>query len=53
GDDKLLYQTEVTGGNFPINVNVDLTGVKVLKVEMYDSYVGDHAYFGDCKLYSK
>lgn len=51
GDDKLLYSASIKGGDAPINVSVDISGVKSLRVEMHDGYTGPHAYFGDAAVY--
>ncbi|MBO7318976.1 MAG: NPCBM/NEW2 domain-containing protein [Clostridia bacterium] len=51
GDDKLLYSASIKGGDAPINVSVDISGVKSLRVEMHDGYTGPHAYFGDAAIF--
>ena len=51
GDDKLLYSASIQGGDAPINVSVDITGVKSLRIEMHDGYTGPHAYFGDAAVF--
>lgn len=51
GDDKLLYSEDIQGGDAPIKVSVDISGVTVLRIEFNDGYTGPHAYFGDCVIY--
>lgn len=51
GDDKLLYSEDIQGGDQPINISVDITGVVSLRIEMNEGMTGPHAYFGDCALY--
>lgn len=51
GDDKLLYSTDIQGGDKPINISVDITGVVSLRIEMNEGMTGPHAYFGDAALY--
>lgn len=43
GDDRLLYEASVTGGVFPVDFNIDLTGVLKLRVEWRDSH-GEYSY---------
>lgn len=43
GDDRLLYEASVTGGVFPIDFNIDLTGVLKLRVKWRDSH-SEYAY---------
>ena len=51
GDGELLYSEDIQGGENPIDFSVDISGVKILRIEMNDGYTGPHAYIGDCVIY--
>ena len=44
GDGELLYSEDIQGGENPIDFSVDISGVKILRIEMNDGYTGPHAY---------
>lgn len=53
GDGKLLYNSpEITGGVEPVPVDVDITGVLTLRIELSDGYnYSSHFAFADPLLY--
>jgi hypothetical protein len=49
GDDKLIYTANmITNGMEPINTNIDVSNINILKIETVNKYIGDSGmYFSD------